>query len=131
MEQPVEKYYTYADCLALSDDVRAELINGELYMMASPDDDHQTVSFELSRQLGNFLIDKPCTGYAAPYDVHLFENDDEQDKMPNIVVQPDIFVVCDEKSAGKNISKALRISLRDNYPVRDLTRQICKIQPLQ
>ena len=38
---------TVEDYMALPDDVRAELIDGELYMTPSPNADHQRVSMEL------------------------------------------------------------------------------------
>lgn len=102
MEQPIEKIYTYEDLLALGDDVRAELIDGELYMMSSPSRIHQDISRELCWQIETFLRDKPCTMYNAPFDVHLFENNDESNGNINAVVQPDIMVVCD-KSKLKDI----------------------------
>lgn len=95
MEQPTEKIYTYADLLALGDDVRAELIDGELYMMAPPSRIHQKISFELSRQIGNFLVDKPCEAYSAPFGVRLFQDDDESLNNSKDWVEPDIVVVCD------------------------------------
>jgi len=90
-----EQYYTYEDWLAIDDGRRYELINGILYMMASPSDIHQEISFEISRQIGNFLVGKPCRIYPAPFDVRLHKDGDT-------VFQPDILVVCDHSKISKN-----------------------------
>ncbi len=102
MEQPVEKYYTYADLLSWGEDERAEIINGELYMMSSPTSIHQEVAGGLFAQIYNFLFDKPCKVFSAPYDVCLFENNNNDD--PNIVdtvVVPDISIICDKNKINK------------------------------
>ena len=96
MEQPVEKIFTYEDYLALGEDTRAELIYGELYMMSpEPNRRHQYVTGKLFWQLENFLKDKPCEVYIAPFDVILFDNDDRT-KDIDASVQPDITVICDK-----------------------------------
>jgi len=88
------KGFTYKDYLSWGDDVRFELIDGIPYMMAAPTRWHQRVTVDISRQLGNWLEDKPCEVYAAPFDVRLFP---EADKSDRAVVQPDVLVICDEK----------------------------------
>lgn len=90
MEQRKNQRYTYADYLTWNDDNRYELIDGMVHMMASPSAEHQIISVEISRQLSNFLLDKTCRVFVAPFDVRL--NADTKD---DIVVQPDVFVVCD------------------------------------
>jgi Uma2 family endonuclease len=94
-----DKRYTYADYKAweLDEGERYELIGGEAYAMSAPNDFHQAISLELSRQFGNFLHGKPCKVRAAPYDVRLFYKEDESD---DTVVQPDLAVICDEKKRG-------------------------------
>ncbi|MDR3337205.1 MAG: Uma2 family endonuclease [Treponema sp.] len=87
-----KSYYTYVDVLEWDEDVRAEIIDGELYMMAPPTRFHQDIIWELSRQFGNFLQGKPCKGYSAPFGVRLFPREDQSDDM---FVEPDIVVVCD------------------------------------
>jgi Uma2 family endonuclease len=67
--------------------------------MGAPTGMHQGLSMELSAIFHDFLDDKPCRVYAAPYDVRLFapleaDKDKENDKT---VVEPDLVVVCDEK----------------------------------
>jgi Uma2 family endonuclease len=85
-------YYTYADILEWDESVRAEIIDGELYMMALPSTFHQEISMELSGQLGNFLKGKPCKAFAAPFGVRLFPREDLSD---NTLVEPDIALICD------------------------------------
>jgi Uma2 family endonuclease len=93
MPLPKEEYYTYADYLTWPDDVRYELIEGVPYMMSpGPSRGHQDISVSIVYQLYDFLIGKQCKVYAAPLDVRL--NADEED---DTVVQPDVLVVCDEE----------------------------------
>jgi Uma2 family endonuclease len=80
--------YTYEDWLAWDEDPRFELIDGEPCMMAPPSRRHQQISFEIGRQLGNFLKGKPCQAYSAPFGVRLSKTEDT-------VLEPDITVVCD------------------------------------
>lgn len=96
MEQPIEKYYTYADLLSWKEDERAEIINGDLYMMAPPSRIHQEVLSELHRQLANFLEYKPCKVYPAPFGVRLFEQSEDNPNNIDTVVEPDIAVICDK-----------------------------------
>ncbi len=97
MPVPNEKtYYTYADYLSFEGDERMEIINGEIVMMASPLTIHQRISTELSRQLANFLVEKPCQVFSAPLDVRLFEKAGDNPRNVDTVVQPDILIVCDK-----------------------------------
>jgi len=96
--------YTYKDYEKFDDDKRYELIDGAIYLMSpAPTLKHQKISHELSRQLGNFLLDKSCDIYAAPVDVCLNAAGDDD----RTVVQPDIIVVCDaSKLDGKRCNGA-------------------------
>jgi Uma2 family endonuclease len=83
--------YTYADYCTWDDDERWELINGEVYAMSpAPTTKHQGISVNLSGQLFNFLIGKPCRLFVAPFDVRLNAEDED-----DTVVQPDLVVICD------------------------------------
>jgi len=89
--------YTYGDYLRWDDDERWELIDGVAYNMTpAPARRHQGILRELAGQLFNYLKDKPCKLYLAPFDVRLPEND-EADEEVTTVVQPDIVVICDPK----------------------------------
>lgn len=101
MEQPIEKYYTYADILSWEEDERIEIINGNLYMMAPPMRIHQDVSNALETQIQDFLKDKPCKMYHAPFGVRLFEQDGDSPEEVDTVVEPDILVVCDLSKLDK------------------------------
>ena len=90
MELRKEVGYTYADYLTWDNDVRQELIDGVIYDMATPSRRHQAISFELGRQVGNYLRGKPCRAYAAPFSVRL-----NADSFDDTVVEPDLVVVCD------------------------------------
>ena len=96
---PLDKYYTYADYKEweLSDNERYELIYGEAYAMSAPNTYHQLILMELSRQIANYLIGKPCKVYPAPFDVRLFYEEDGSD---DTVVQPDVSIICDRKKIG-------------------------------
>ena len=81
--------YTFADCLTWNEDMHVEIINGELFMMATPSSRHQEISGELFRQLANFLEGKPCKVYPAPFGVRLFERDGDRPEDVDTVVEPD------------------------------------------
>ena len=83
--------YTYADYCTWGDEERWELIDGVAYAMSpSPSWKHQEISANLHFQLYSFLKDKPCKVFAAPFDVRLNADSDD-----DTVVQPDIVVICD------------------------------------
>jgi Uma2 family endonuclease len=94
-----DRRFTYADYKAWELDAgeRYELIGGKAYAMSAPNDFHQAISGEISRQIANFLHGKPCKVRPAPYDVRLFYEEDGSD---DTVVQPDISVICDGKKRG-------------------------------
>ena len=97
MALPAEKgRYTFADVLARNDGERAEIIDGEVFLMApAPSRGHQEISGEVFRQLANYLEGKRCKVYHAPFDVRLFEKDGDALEDVDTVVEPDIVVVCD------------------------------------
>ncbi|GHV75181.1 hypothetical protein AGMMS49942_00020 [Spirochaetia bacterium] len=88
-----ETVFTYADVLEWDDDVHAEIIDGEIYMMAEPLTVHQDILRELYVPICNFLKGKPCKAYCAPFGVRPEPKWDNSDKTR---VQPDITVICDE-----------------------------------
>jgi Uma2 family endonuclease len=80
------------------DEERFERIFGTVYAMSSPNAVHQTIAIKIASQLNTFFEGKPCTPYAAPFDLYPLADlglasqvrDDTE-----TVVQPDAFVVCD------------------------------------
>jgi len=93
---PQKEFYTCEDLLSWDEDVRAEIIDGELFMMAQPTFRHQGVLMELSRQLANFLDGKPCKVYPAPTGVRLFAEKET-------LLEPDIVVICDHSKQDDRI----------------------------
>ena len=91
MALPQEKNYTVEDILALPDDIRAELIDGQIYYQAAPSDSHQAISMFLSVELYNYIRSKNggCKVRTAPYAVFLSENNKNY-------LEPDLMVICDE-----------------------------------
>ena len=88
--------YTYADYITWDDDVRYELVDGVPYAMSAPTEDHQRLSGDLFRQLSTFLYGKSYQIRSAPYDVRL-----DADTDGDIVVQPDIVIICDRSKIGR------------------------------
>ena len=90
--------YTYAEYLLWDNPERCQLIDGEVYMMASPSVAHQALQVELLTDFNNWLRGKPCRVFGSPLDVRLFP---KKDKSDNTVVQPDLLVVCDSGKLAK------------------------------
>lgn len=91
------KQYTYADYLTWELKERVELIKGWLYKMSpAPSRKHQRVVSIVFNQMFNFLEQKNCHVYTAPFDVRLVKNKGRKDKQIDTIVQPDICVICDQ-----------------------------------
>ena len=83
--------YTEDDYYNLPENVRAELIDGQIYYMSAPSRIHQEILMFLSNTIFNYLNSKkgPCEVYPAPFAVKLFVDDNRT------VAEPDISVICD------------------------------------
>ena len=102
MPLPQEKIYTIEDIYALPEGQRAELIDGQIYMMAPPNARHQDIIFSLSRKIADYIDENKgtCKIYLAPYAVFLNADDKNY-------VEPDISVICDKnKLDDKEIGRA-------------------------
>ena len=66
-------HYTIDDIYNLPDGQRAELIDGELYMMATPNRIHQRLVMVLSNSIFNYIQEKSgnCEVYPSPFAVFL------------------------------------------------------------
>ena len=84
--------WDYEKVQKLDDEYRYEVIDGKLYMLASPSIMHQQLSGELIGQIGKYFDDKPCHPFCAPLDVDI----EKKGKKSKRFIQPDIFVVCDK-----------------------------------
>ena len=89
------KKYNYSDYLSWDDDERWEIIDGIAYMMAAPLWQHQSVLGNVYNKIYNFLKDKECRVFLAPFDVRLPDGD-KADEEIETVVQPDITIICDK-----------------------------------
>ena len=78
-----------------NEDKKFELVEGYVVAMSSPTSNHQRISFEIARQIGNYLIGKKCEVF-MDLNVHLFQN--SKSKRKN-VYRPDVFVGCDPNKA--------------------------------
>ena len=86
----------------LPEDQRIEVFDGVVYDMASPSQEHQTISMELSTILNTYIKSKKgsCRVFHAPFDVKLSDQ-------PLTIVQPDLMIICDpQKLDGKRCNGA-------------------------
>lgn len=91
----IDKTYTYADYLKWTFEDRLELIKGKIFKMTpAPGASHQRQSGTIHAKLYNYLENKPCEVFSAPFDVRL-PRLSGNDKEIITVVQPDICVICD------------------------------------
>jgi len=87
--------YSYADYLRWQFQERVELIKGKIFKMSpAPLRNHQEIQGEIFYQLYDFLKDKRCKVYGAPFDVRLPGKNVLSEYQVQTVVQPDICVVC-------------------------------------
>ena len=93
MPLPKENRHTLEDIFSLPDGQRAELIDGQIYMMSPPSYKHQKLVAKLSQKIGNYIDSKggSCEVLPAPFAVIL-----NQDEDPHYV-EPDISVICDKE----------------------------------
>lgn len=85
-----EKKYTVEDIYALPEGTRAELIDGDMYMLAAPGRTHQRILGSMYRKISDYIDvnNGSCEVDIAPFAVFLNEDD-------RTYVEPDISVVCD------------------------------------
>lgn len=84
------------------EDERWELIEGEAYNMSpAPNTEHQNISGEIFGNIWQFLKDKQCRVFSAPFDIRLSEMDNPQELDIETVVQPDIVVICNKNKIDK------------------------------
>ena len=91
MEKKGKKGYTIADIEALPDGERAELIDGEMFMMATPMTVHQRILVKLIFEIETFIRKNKgnCELLPAPFGVYIKKDDRNY-------VEPDISVICHE-----------------------------------
>ena len=84
-----KKIYTVADIEALPEGERAELIDGEMFMMASPTMTHQRISRKLMVSIDEYIRSKggDCEVFAAPFSLF-------PDESGRNYLEPDLAVLC-------------------------------------
>lgn len=85
-----KRTYTIADIEALPEGQRAELIDGRMYMMATPSLNHQDILVWLSVKIFNYIQSQrgKCRVVPAPFGVFIKKDDRNY-------FEPDISVICD------------------------------------
>lgn len=72
MPLPKPTLYTQEDYYNLPEDVRADLIDGQIYYHAAPSRKHQTILSELHLTIGNYIKSK--NGLCRVYPHHSLSN---------------------------------------------------------
>lgn len=92
---------TYLDLKKISENKIYSLIDGTLFLHAAPSWQHQKVLKELMLIFGNYLKDKDCEIFSAPFDVFLEAKDELEVDSATTVVQPDLTIICDKSKLAK------------------------------
>ena len=104
IKEPLSNYgkdYTYSDYLQFQFEEMVELIRGKVFKMTpAPKAIHQKISSELHGNIWAYLKDKPCSVYAAPFDVVLPLSNEKKENATT-VVQPDICIICDQSKINE------------------------------
>ena len=85
--------FTYNDYKSWPEYIHAEIIDGVVYLMASPSERHAFIQGEIHMQLKIALAGKTCEVYKAKFGVRLAY---EESGFDRTTVEPDVFVVCDQ-----------------------------------
>lgn len=95
-KMPEGKKHTVKEIEALAEGERAELIDGELYMMAAPTMTHQDILGWLNMRIRLYIMEKngACKVLPAPFAVYIKEDDHNY-------VEPDLSVICDVDKLGE------------------------------
>ncbi|MBK8389629.1 MAG: Uma2 family endonuclease [Saprospiraceae bacterium] len=97
VQDPAEDFgieYTYADYLKFEFEEMVELIRGKIFRMSpAPKTIHQKVSGNLLGIFWQYLKQRECQVFHAPFDIILPVANKKREKATT-VVQPDIVVIC-------------------------------------
>ncbi|MBT3272867.1 MAG: Uma2 family endonuclease [Spirochaetales bacterium] len=94
--------FTYGEYCSWPEDERWEIINGIAYSMSpAPTTNHQAAAIHLASELFQYLKQKECQVFSAPFDVILPEDINNHEAEAKTVVQPDITVICDKTKLTK------------------------------
>lgn len=92
--EPIRMTYEEFQKMNETSSNRYEFIDGEVYMLSSPNVFHQRIISRLHIALDRYLDGKPCDAFVSPFDVILKRRGDS--RFTNIV-QPDLLVICNWK----------------------------------
>jgi len=107
-------------------DLRMEFINGEIYLLSSPNIGHQRILGRLYVAFNEYFEDKVCEVFLAPFDVHFRKKDIKE---PD-VMQPDLLVACDlegninEKGKYMGTPTLVIEILSDNTRSKDMVEKL-------
>ena len=121
-----KKWTTYEEFLELTEnsDLRYELIDGEVFILHSPNYYHQVVVSEIYGTFYNWFKGKKCRPLTAPFDVTLLKGKENIN-----VVQPDIIVMCDtenidEKGRYKGVPTLVVEVLSESTKRNDMLKKL-------
>lgn len=89
--------YSYADYITWQFTEAVELIKGKIMLMSpAPTVNHQRIERKLLVAIDNFLKNKKCEIFPAPFDVRLYDRKKSLLASQDIqtVIQPDLCVIC-------------------------------------
>ena len=121
-----ERTYTIDDIYALPEGQRAELIDGQMYMMAPPRTIHRRISSALHAAIYQYVKSEKgsCEVFAAPFAVFLNADDKNY-------VEPDISVICDkDMQSGFTASEIVKqykyrtAGVREYWIVNPMTKTV-------
>ena len=94
VEYGAGRKYTMEDIRALPEGVRAELIDGKMVFMASPNRTHQRINGGMHLAVASYIRDtgKDCEIYIPPYGVFLHADESEY-------FEPDLTIFCDHEKS--------------------------------
>ena len=86
--QAIKQTFTPEEYLALEREAetKSEYINGEIYAMAGASREHNLISSNLARELGNQLRERPCETYISDMRVRV--------RPTGLYTYPDVVVAC-------------------------------------
>lgn len=90
MSRQIKPYITPEEYLALERkaDYKSEYLHGEVFAMTGASRQHNLIAANISRTLGNQLVDRPCELYVSDMRVKVTAS--------GLYTYPDLAVVCDE-----------------------------------
>lgn len=93
-----QRLYTYEEFLEITKDMeRAEFIDGEIILQATPTAQHQDILGNIFYEMKSYFKDKQCRPRVAPFNITLKKENEEAKR-----VQPDLSVICEDFDTTKN-----------------------------